>query len=132
MGYSDDLFPQTIPVRENPISRWRQRISLQTIHLEPHRILNFIGIPSEIPSTVVYAVSGLILSRRKIDTMPKYGINQTQEIVLLSRLQIDHLPKNQPKNTQPTVLMSIIYSFYRVFNYQLFFNLEQITGKIYL
>ncbi|OUE83028.1 hypothetical protein AZ035_003626, partial [Klebsiella aerogenes] len=41
--------------------------------------------------------------------MPKYGINQTQEIVLLSRLQIDHLPKNQPKNTQPTVLMSIIY-----------------------
>ncbi|WP_289578894.1 hypothetical protein, partial [Klebsiella aerogenes] len=85
---------------------------MQTIHLKPHRILKFIGIPSEIPSTVVYAVSGLILSRRKIDTMPKYGINQTQEIVLLSRLQIDLLPKNQPKNTHSTVLISIIYGFY--------------------
>ncbi|KLF73654.1 hypothetical protein YA38_04660 [Klebsiella aerogenes] len=48
---------------------------------------------------------------------------------MLSRLQIDLLPKNQPKNTHPTVLISIIYGFYRVFNYQLFFNLEQITGK---
>jgi hypothetical protein len=94
--------------------------------------LNIIGIPYEIQSTAVQAVSGLILSRQKNDTMQKYGINQTQGIVLHHRLHNDRLPKKPPKLTPSPVLISIIYCFYRVFIYQLFFYLARIPGKIYL